>query len=165
MTDNKTFWKIIKPFFSTKEVNSNKLILREEDVLITDEKALATMMKKYFVNITTDLDLKRDSETLSDTSTSVSSILERFHCHQSILKINNFSFHVVIEDEVRREILRLDGTKSTPVGDIPVGMLKSTNDIHASILTKIINLSLRNGYFPDDLKAAEVSPIFKKMMT
>ena len=172
MTDNKKFWKIIKPFFSTKEVNSDKLILREEDVLITDEKALATMMKKYFVNITTDLDLKRDSETLSDTSTSVSSILERFHCHQSILKIqealntpHNFSFHVVIEDEVRREILRLDGTKSTPVGDIPVGMLKSTNDIHASILAKIINSSLRNGYFPDDLKAAEVSPIFKKMMT
>ena len=41
-------------------------------------------------------------------------------------------------------------------------MLKSTVDIHASILTKIISLSLRNGCFPDDLKAAEVSPIFKK---
>ena len=41
-------------------------------------------------------------------------------------------------------------------------MLKSTTDIHASILTKIINLSLRNGCFPDDLKAAEVSPIFKQ---
>ena len=56
--------------------------------------------------------------------------------------------------------MRLDGTKSTPVGD--VGMLKSAIDIHASILTKIINLSLRNGCFPNDLKAAQVSPIFKK---
>ena len=126
-------------------------------------------MNKYFVNITADLDLKRDSETLFDTSTSASSILKRFHCHQGILEIqeafntpDNFSFHAVSEDEVRREILRLDGTKSTPVGDIPAGMLKSTIDIHASILTKIINLSLRNGCFPDDLKAAEVSPIFKK---
>ena len=44
-------------------------------------------MNKYFVDITADLDLKRDSETSSDTSTSVSSILERFHCHQSILNI------------------------------------------------------------------------------
>ena len=58
--------------------------------------------------------------------------------------------------------MRLDGTKSTPVGDIPDGMLKSTIDIHTSILTKIINLSLRNGCFPDDLKAAEVRPILKK---
>ena len=87
MTDNKTFWKIIKPFFSYKGLNSNKLILREKDVLITDEKALATLMNKYFVTITADLDLKTDSETLSDTSTSFSSINERFHCHQSILKI------------------------------------------------------------------------------
>ena len=41
-------------------------------------------------------------------------------------------------------------------------MLKSKIDIHASLLTKIINLSLRNDCFPDDLKAAEVSPISKK---
>ena len=53
-------------------------------------------------------------------------------------------------------ILRLDDTKSTSVGDIPAGMLKSTIDIHASILTKVINLPLRNDCFPDDLKAAEV---------
>ena len=52
----------------------------------------------------------------------------------------------------------------TPVGDIPATMLKPTDDIHASILTKI-NLSLRNDCFPYDLKAAEVSPMFKKMMT
>ena len=65
-------------------------------------------MNKYFVNITADLDLERDSETLSDISTSVGSILERFNCHQSILKIqevfntlDNFSFHEVSEDEVR----------------------------------------------------------------
>ena len=133
----------MKLFFSNKGLNSNKLIVRENDVLITDEKDLATLMNKYFVNITADLDFKRDSETPSDTSTSVSIILERFHCHQSILKIqeafntpDNFSFHAVSEDKVRREILRLDGTKSTPVGDIPAGVLKSTIDIHASILTK-----------------------------
>ena len=86
------------------------------------------MMNKYFGNIIADLDLLRDSETLSDTSTSVSSILEKFHCHQSILKIqkafntpDNFSFHEL--SEVRQEMLRSDDTKSTPVGDIPAGIL------------------------------------------
>ena len=58
--------------------------------------------------------------------------------------------------------MRLDGTKSTSVGDIPAGMLTSKADIHGSILTKIINSFLRHGCFPDDLKAAEVSPIFLK---
>ena len=42
----------------------NKLILKKKDVLISDEKALATLMNKNFVNITADLDLKRDTETL-----------------------------------------------------------------------------------------------------
>ena len=41
-------------------------------------------------------------------------------------------------------------------------MLKSTIDVHVSILTKIINSSIRNGCFPDELKAAEVTPTFKK---
>ena len=35
-------------------------MLREKDVVVADEKALATLMNNYFVNITADLDLKRD---------------------------------------------------------------------------------------------------------
>ena len=46
--------------------------------------------------------------------------------------------------------------------DISGDMLKVTRDIHLSLITKIINLSLENGCFPDDLKFAEVRPIFKK---
>ena len=53
----------------------------------------------------------------------------------------------------------MDSSKATPVGDIPADMLKSTIDIHVSLLTKIINSSIRNGCFPDELKAAEVTPI------
>ena len=84
LTDKK-FKKTVESFFSTKDLKSRKLMLRE-DVLISDEKALATLMNKYFVNITADFDVKRDSETHSDTPTSVNSILERFHFNQSILK-------------------------------------------------------------------------------
>ena len=46
LTDNK---KTIKPFFSNKGLNSNKLMLREKDVLIYDEKALIFFISKYFV--------------------------------------------------------------------------------------------------------------------
>ena len=58
--------------------------------------------------------------------------------------------------------LKQDGSKATPVGDIPAEMLKSTIDVHVSLLTKIINLSIRNRCFPDELQAVEVTPIFKK---
>ena len=67
LTDNKNFWKTIKPFFNNKGLNSNKLMLREKDVVVSDEKTLATLMNNYFVNITADLKLKRDSENFYDT--------------------------------------------------------------------------------------------------
>ena len=48
-----------------------------------------------------------------------------------------FSFHEINEDEIGKEISKLDGSKACPVGDIPAEMLKSTVDIHVSLLTKI----------------------------
>ena len=96
-------------------------------------------------------------------------ILENLIFHPSIDKIRKtyesdkkFSFQQVTEEHVRQVILSIDGSKATPVGDIPADMLKVTLDIHLSLITKIINLSFENGCFPDDLKLAEVSPIFKK---
>ena len=144
-------------------------MLREKDVVVADEKDLATLMNNYFVNVTADLDLKWDSEKFYDTPASVFNIKKKFQDHQSILKIKKafnvtdlFSFHETTEDEILKEISKLDGSKATPVGDIPAEMLKSANDVHVSLLTKIIDSSIRNGCFPDELKAAEVTPIFKK---
>ena len=46
--------------------------------------------------------------------------------------------------------------------DFPEEMLKVTPDKHLSLTTRTINLSFENGCFLDNLKLAEVSPIFKK---
>ena len=99
----------------------------------------------------------------------MNNILKKFIFHPSIDKIRKtyecdqkFSFQQVTEERLRQVILSIDGSKGTPVGDITADMLKITLDIHLSLITKIINLSFENGCFPDDLKLAEVSPIFKK---
>ena len=55
-------------------------MLRENYVVVTIEKALATLMNSYFVNVPADLDLKRDSK-LYDTSTSVYNIKKKFQDH------------------------------------------------------------------------------------
>ena len=117
-------------------------------------------MNNYFLNITADLELKRDSENVYDTPASVYNTKKNFQDHQSILEIKK-AFNVIDLDEIRKEISKLDGSKATPVGDIPAEMLKSTIDVHVFLLTKIINLSIRNEGFPYELKAAEVTPIFK----
>ena len=58
--------------------------------------------------------------------------------------------------------MNLDGSKASSVGDIPTNMLKQTIDIHLPIMTQIINMSIENDCYPDDLKLVEVSPVFKK---
>ena len=78
------------------------------------------------------------------------------------MKAIKFSFQQVTEKHVRQVILSIYGSKATAVAGIPADTLKITLDIHILLITKIINLSLENECFPDDLKLAEVSPSFKK---
>ena len=84
-------------------------MLREKDDVVADEKALATLMNNYFVNVTAVSDWKRDSENFYDTSASVYDIKKKFQDHQSILKIKKafnvtdlFPFHEITEDEIRK---------------------------------------------------------------
>ena len=87
LTDDEKFYKTVKAFFSNKGLNSNKLMLREKDVVVADEKALATLMNNYFVNVTAGLDLKRNSENFYVTPASVYNIKKKYQDHQSVLKI------------------------------------------------------------------------------
>ena len=59
LPNNKKFWKTIKPYFSNKGLNSNKLILNEKNQVIVEEKKLVTVMKTFFFNITEGLDVKK----------------------------------------------------------------------------------------------------------
>ena len=51
-----------------------------------------------------------------------------------------FSFQQVTEEQEQQVILSNDGSKATPVGNIPADMFKVTLDIHLPLITKIINL-------------------------
>ena len=37
LSENKKFWKTIKPYFSSKGLNSNKMLLKEKGELIPNE--------------------------------------------------------------------------------------------------------------------------------
>ena len=50
---------VIKPYFSNKRLNSNKVFLSEKGRLMKDPVAIATTMNDYFVNITQTIGLKQ----------------------------------------------------------------------------------------------------------
>ena len=73
------------------------------------------------------------------------------------IKSNNVS-----ELDIKKEILNLSFKKATRKGDIQVKILKNTINSYLSELTILINNCLKRGIFPDDLKLADITTIFKK---
>ena len=59
VSNNKLFWKSVKPFFDDKGSNSSKITLEEENKIISDEKKSANTMNNYFINVTKTLNLKK----------------------------------------------------------------------------------------------------------
>ena len=125
-------------------------------------------MNTFFVNITESLHLKKDddsslnpinSEKLNDIPEKHKNYPSAHKISQTFMTNEKFSFKFVTEDQVREVIMNLDSSKATPIGDISVDIFKSTADIHLSFS---INLSIEKDCFPEELKLAEVSPIFKK---
>ena len=77
-------------------------------------------------------------------------------------QLNNvFQFDFVDAEKVEIEIKKLDPSKTTT--GISIAMLKDNVDILAPILCDIFNDCISNGTFPDELKLADISPIFKSV--
>ena len=58
VSDSKTFWKNVKPFFSDKGVNSSKITVVEKNAIKLDEEKIAKIMNNCFNNLTKNLNLK-----------------------------------------------------------------------------------------------------------
>ena len=54
----------------------------------------------------------------------------------------------------------MDGKRTNLTGDIPAGILEGCVDSYISVFAKILNTSLEFGCFPNQLKLAEVTPVF-----
>ena len=76
-----------------------------------------------------------------------------------------FSFKFVTEELVREEVMNLDGSKATPIGNISVDILKSTVDIYLPYIRNGINLSIEKGCFPEDLSLMKLDQSSKRKMT
>ena len=73
-----------------------------------------------------------------------------------------FSFKEIGKTEVIKEIKNLDIKKGSLSSDIPTKIIKEFDDLFAIFITENFNLCLNKGEFPEILKIAEVTPIYKK---
>ena len=94
--------------------------------------------------------------------------IKKYSAHPSILRIkekmnnNVFSFRKVTHEVIVSEINSLDTSKSTRSEDITFKIIKDNADIFANFILQNLKKRIIDEKFPDQLKQADVSPIFKK---
>ena len=94
-----------------------------------------------------------------------------FKNHESIQRIKlanfhhrqTFGFRYVSVKEVKKELIN-SSSKKVKEGEIPAKILKDSLSVYAKELTALINNCLKDGLFPNELKLADASPVFKKDM-
>ena len=143
ITDNKNFWRVVKPNFSNKLLGTNRVILRDGGKVISDTERVANTFNKFFVNIGNTLKIDKYKQFLVETNDVFDPVLKaikKYSAHPSILSIkekmsnNVFSFRKVTYEEILNEINSLDTSKSTQSEDIPFKIIKDNADIFANFI-------------------------------
>ena len=149
ITDNKKFWKTTKPFFSDKGTGKTDIILIEEDNIFQEDHEVAKILNDHFSNAVKALNIDIPSECKNNectiSSDPIDNIISTFSSHPSIKLINenvikgNFSFDIVDNCAVEKEIAALDSKKASMSTSIPPKFLKENSAICCKPLTYIIN--------------------------
>ena len=172
ITDNKKFWKTVKPLFSEKHITSLKFTLVESDTIISDDSKVAETFNSHFENVTANLDIRGFTTCpgICYGQDKIMGAIEKFKNHPSIIKINEkinirtrFSFHLTDTASIASLISNLDTKKPTTFGSIPPKIISEHRNTLAPFICKMFNDSILHCEFPDPLKRADITPGHKKL--
>ena len=177
ISDNKKFWKTVKPMFSDKAMFSDNITLIENKKIISGDQEVAEIFNSYFSNAVKSLNIENyehfsfDEYFLCSEKENDDVILraiEKYENHPSVKKIKentpqdaSFSFKSTDLMAVTKEIGKLNESKSAPTESIPAKILKDHYDVIGPKITIDFNSSITTGVFPQRLKLADITPIFK----
>ena len=174
MTDNKRFWKTVKPFLSKKIHFSERINLTKEEnnSLLTNCEEVAEELNNFFANAVKNLNISSyencDSlaENIDDPTLKA---IAKWRNHPSILAIAseyknraNVSFSFVYQEDAFTEIKMLDVQKAIQESVIPIKIVKANKNFFAETIYFYFNKALENGKLPNYLKLANITPAFKK---
>ena len=116
---------------------------------IFDKKEIAETFNNYFVNISPNL-----AASIPESETSFQNYI---HYNGTCLITINLT-----DIKLENALACLKTNKSSGYEDISADVVKRVSDEIFVILKHMFNISLAKGVFPDKLKIARVTPIFKK---
>ena len=75
---------------------------------------------------------------------------------------STFSFNEASLFDIEKQLRQLNPNKAYTFKNIPLKILKKSGECCSDILQKLFNNTLSNKEFTDELKLADVTPIYKK---
>ena len=103
VTDNKQFWKTVKPCLTDKTLKDERITLIENEKVVSDERGLVKIFNEYFSSIVSNLDIQHPPN-ISLHHYPVLNAIKKFENHPSILVIKNqvpsnkFRFSILIPE-------------------------------------------------------------------
>ena len=175
VTDNKLFWKTIKPFFSNKGNYGSEIKLVEKDEVLKDDDLIAKELNKFFKNAVSTLNIKdnrfitnRSSDGITDP---VDKAIDKYKFHPSILLIqkhlknhNVFSFKTVEIGDIEKEINDTNPKKATTSNSIPPKILEKSSKVSASVLHKLFNDSMNDLFDKTNYRPVSILPVASKIL-
>ena len=169
--DNKKFWRCVKPLFSDKQkILDRNIVIAENDTIYSDNKEVAEKLNNFFIEAVENLEIEPfelNNELIC--SDQIENIVKQYELHPSIPKIEEkitlhekFRFSNLPDENMQQYILQLNSKKAGIENDLPMDILKRSNDIVSNYLCNIYNNAKNNELYPISLKVGTVTPINKK---
>ena len=119
LTDNRKFWKTVKPVFSNEIQTTSSITLIEDGKMITEDLQIAEIFNHYFTNIKESLGISEDQTLLSPTNGINDPIKNplKYENHPSIkmikerCELNQFEFKPVTVNEILLQIQKLNSKR------------------------------------------------------
>ena len=150
-TNCRKMWDNINVIINEKRPSSNIEKLQIKDKNFEQPFSISNAINKYFCGVPAELASKLPKSNLRS-----SSYMPRKKESFRSIRVNEVELFLILES--------IDIKKSFGLDKVHPLLLSSDAPIIYSPLTYVTNLSLKQGIFPDSLKAAKVIPIFKRVL-
>ena len=152
---SRDFWPTIKPFLSKGSKNSQEICLLENGNVISDPDSVCNIFNDHFSKIANDIGRNLNDEEVKNHE-SVQKIRENIPRSEPLV------FKQVSEKQVNRYIRSIGNAKATGLDNHSAKILKIIQPCYVTHLTRLVNRMFAESTFPESMKNARVTPIFKK---
>ena len=153
-------WQTLKSLgtSSRSKCDTKNIGLKIDNEMCFDKLKVAEQFNMFFTTVASSLVNKLSQGTGKFGDDHVSS----FYQGKDVSPKNAFCLKEVNVDNINQILNWMSANKATGLGDLSARFIKDGARVIAPMITHIVNMSIRQGIIPDDLKRARVIPIHKK---